>query len=40
MHDMHKLAMNVIFTPMKSKKGFKKHGGSPVATMYKEYTQL
>ena len=37
---MHKLAMDVTFTQMTSKKGIKKHGDRAVEAMYKEYIQL
>ena len=37
---MHKLAVDVKFTLMTSKKGIKKRGERAVAGMYKEYTQL
>ena len=40
MHDMHKLALDMTFTQMKSKKGIKNHGYRAVAIMYKEYTPL
>ena len=34
-HDMHKLAVNVIFTQITDKKGGKNHGDRSVASMYK-----
>ena len=40
MHDMHKLAVDVTFIQMISKKVTKKHRKRALATMYKEYTQL
>ena len=40
MHDMHKLAVDVIFIQMMGKKGIKKYGERAVADMYKEYTKL
>ena len=40
MHDMHKLAVYVTFTPIMAKKGIKKHGERELAAMYKEYTKL
>ena len=35
MHDMHKLAVDVTFTQITSKKGIKKHGERSVAAMCK-----
>ena len=40
MHDMNKLAVDVISTHMTAEKGIKKHGEISVADIYKEYTQL
>ena len=40
MHDMHKLAVDVTFTQLVTKKGIKKHGERAASAMYKEYTQL
>ena len=35
-HDMHKLAMDVIFTKVIDKKGINKNGERLIAAMYKE----
>ena len=40
MHDMHKLAVDVTFTQMTTKKGIQKYGEISVSAMYKEYKQL
>ena len=37
---MHKLAVNVTFTLMKSKKGIKNHEERGLSVMYKEYIKL
>ena len=39
MHAMQKLAVDVTFTQMRSKKCIKKHEKRAVALMYKDYTQ-
>ena len=37
LHDIHKLALDVTFTPIRANKGINKHGWRAVAAMYKEY---
>ena len=40
MHNMHKIAVDMKFAQMKSKKGIKSHGEQLVAAMYKYYIHI